>query len=95
MATTVSRTEFGGWQYITFTVAPTQSINATGTLTFQLYRPCGTSTFGWLMPEEVLIADKEDGKTLFTWAADLDLKAWLDEYTLRDLWLMGNLGGRP
>ena len=50
---------------------------------------------GWLMPEEVLIADKEDGKTLFTWAADLDLKAWLDEYTLRDLWLMGNLGGRP
>ena len=50
---------------------------------------------GWLAPEEVLIADKEDGKTSFTWAADLDLKAWLDEYTLRDLWLMGNLGGRP
>ena len=50
---------------------------------------------GWLMPEEVLIADKEDGKTLFTWADDLDLKAWLDEYTLRELWLMGNLGGRP
>ena len=48
-----------------------------------------------LAPEEVLIADKEDGKTSFTWAADLDLQAWLDEYTLRDLWLMGNLGGRP
>lgn len=49
----------------------------------------------WLEPEEVLIADKEDGATRFTWADQLNLDAWLDEYTLRDLWLMGNLGGRP
>ena len=49
----------------------------------------------WLEPEEVLIADKEDGATSFTWADDLDLQEWLAEYTLRDLWLMGNLGGRP
>jgi predicted ATPase len=49
----------------------------------------------WLEPEEVLIADKEDGATRFTWADQLDLAEWLDEYTLRDLWLMGNLGGRP
>jgi predicted ATPase len=49
----------------------------------------------WLQPEEVLIADKEEGVTRFTWADELDLKEWLKEYTLRDLWLMGNLGGRP
>jgi predicted ATPase len=49
----------------------------------------------WLEPSEVLIADKEEGVTRFTWADELDLGEWLDEYTLRDLWLMGNLGGRP
>ncbi|MCI0398479.1 MAG: AAA family ATPase [Chloroflexi bacterium] len=49
----------------------------------------------WLQPDEVLIADKEDGVSRFTWADELDLEEWLAEYTLRDLWLMGNLGGRP
>jgi predicted ATPase len=49
----------------------------------------------WLEPNEVLIADKEDGRTTFTWADSLDLDKWLAEYSLRDLWLMGNLGGRP
>ena len=50
---------------------------------------------GWLRPNDVLVADKENGQTRFTWADTLNLDAWLDEYTLRDLWLMGNLGGRP
>jgi predicted ATPase len=49
----------------------------------------------WLQPEEVLILEKEEGRTLVTWADDLDLDEWLKEYTLRDLWLMGTLGGRP
>jgi predicted ATPase len=49
----------------------------------------------WLQPDEVLVADKEDGQTRFTWASALNLQNWLAEYTLRDLWLMGNLGGRP
>lgn len=49
----------------------------------------------WLQPEEVLIADKEEGVTRFAWADELELDEWLAEYTLRDLWLMGNLGGRP
>lgn len=48
---------------------------------------------GWLQPDEVLIADKEDGQTRFTWADTLNLAEWLAEYTLRDLWLMGHLGG--
>lgn len=50
----------------------------------------------WLRPEEVLIVNKEDGFSRFTWANELEnLGEWLEEYTLRDLWLMGNLGGRP
>lgn len=49
----------------------------------------------WLKPDEVLIADKEGGQTRFTWADTMNLGEWLAEYTLRDLWAMGNLGGRP
>jgi predicted ATPase len=49
----------------------------------------------WLRPEQVLVMDKIDGATSVTWADSLNLDAWLEEYTLRDLWLMGTLGGRP
>lgn len=49
----------------------------------------------WLQPDEVLIADKADGLTRFTWADTLNLQNWLAEYSLRDLWLMGHLGGKP
>jgi predicted ATPase len=51
----------------------------------------------WLQPDEVVVIDKQDGKSTFTWADDpaLDLEKWLQEYTLADLWYMGNLGGRP
>lgn len=49
----------------------------------------------WLQPQEVLVLDKLEGQTQFTWADTLDLDEWLEEYTLRDLWLMGTLGGRP
>ncbi len=49
----------------------------------------------WLNPEEVLVMEKEEGRTTFTWADTLDLHEWLQEYTLDQLWLMGTLGGRP
>ena len=51
----------------------------------------------WLEPDEVVVIDKLDGKSKFAWANDpsLALEAWLKEYTLADLWYMGNLGGRP
>ena len=49
----------------------------------------------WLEPKEILILDKEEGRTSFTWADSLDLKEWLQEYTLDQIWLMGTLGGRP
>jgi len=47
-----------------------------------------------LQPEKVPVADQE-GVTRLTWADTSDLEEWPAEYTLRDLWLMGNLGGRP
>ena len=53
-----------------------------------------TELIRWLKPEQVLVLDKEDGRTRATWADEMDLDAWLREYTLSDLWLMGNLGGR-
>lgn len=49
----------------------------------------------WLDSDEVLVLDKFEGTTQFTWADSLNLEEWLKEYTLRDLWLMGTLGGRP
>lgn len=49
----------------------------------------------WLQPREVLVLDKIEGRTQFTWADNMNLEEWLEEYTLRDLWLMGTLGGRP
>lgn len=49
----------------------------------------------WLEPEEVVVLDKIEGRTQFTWADSLNLTNWLKEYTLGELWLMGTLGGRP
>lgn len=49
----------------------------------------------WLEPSEVLVVEKTEGHTTLTRANDMDIEGWLDEYTLSDLWRMGNLGGRP
>ena len=49
----------------------------------------------WLQPDQVLVVDKVEGASSFTWADTLRLDEWLKEYTLDDLWLMGTLGGRP
>lgn len=49
----------------------------------------------WLQPAEIVVLDKEQGQTQFTWADSLDLAEWLKEYTLGELWLTGTLGGRP
>lgn len=49
----------------------------------------------FLKPEEVLVIDmRDDGAAAATWADSLDLDAWLDEYTLDQLWRMGQMGGR-
>ena len=48
----------------------------------------------FLKPEEVLVADVEEGAAKFTWGDDLDLDHWLKDFTLDQLWTMGVLGGR-
>ena len=48
----------------------------------------------FLNPEEILIADLEEGATKFTWGDDLDVAHWLEDYSLNELWTMGVLGGR-
>lgn len=49
----------------------------------------------FLRPEEVLVCDYDDtGGMTAKWADNLDLKDWLDDYTLDQLWGKGILGGR-
>jgi predicted ATPase len=50
----------------------------------------------FLEPKEVVVMDStEDGMTTLTWADQLDLKEWLKEYSLDELWHNGRLGARP
>lgn len=51
----------------------------------------------WLEPREVLVVDKEEGRSSAKWADDasLNLESWLAEFTLDEVWLKGGLGGRP
>jgi predicted ATPase len=52
----------------------------------------------WLEPSEIVVMDKgEDGFARARWAdaMDIDFGAWLKEYTLGEMWTMGELGGRP
>jgi predicted ATPase len=50
----------------------------------------------FLTPHEVITMDvSEDGTAIVTRADDLDLDAWLQEYTLDEVWQHGRMGGRP
>lgn len=49
----------------------------------------------WLKPEELVIANATPEGTTFTPATSKpDLNRWLEDFTLSELWLMGELGGR-
>jgi predicted ATPase len=49
----------------------------------------------FLEPKEVLVFDvNEAGLASTTWADSMDVEKWLDEYTLDEVWRMGQLGGR-
>jgi predicted ATPase len=49
----------------------------------------------FLEPNEVVALDlAEDGTTQATWADQLDLEQWLDEYTLDEVWRLGRMGAR-
>ena len=49
----------------------------------------------FLKPEEVLVMDiNDEGCATAEWADTLDLDTWLEEYTLDEVWQMGEMGGR-
>lgn len=49
----------------------------------------------WLDPGELLVADTEETGTKFTWVdAHPNIEKWLKDFTLSELWTMGELGGR-
>lgn len=50
----------------------------------------------FLQPNEILTMDStDDGMTTLKWADELDLEAWLKDYSLDELWSSGRLGARP
>lgn len=49
----------------------------------------------FLKPDELLVCDLDEvGGTMLRRASDLDLDAWLADYSIDQLWSMGRLGGR-
>jgi predicted ATPase len=49
----------------------------------------------FLEPDEVVVMDStEDGMANLTWADKLDIREWLKEYTLDELWRNGRIGAR-
>ena len=46
-------------------------------------------------PEDVLISNYENGETQLTRLEPQKLKAWLEDYSLGELWQKNELGGRP
>jgi predicted ATPase len=48
-----------------------------------------------LTPSDVVVVEKEDGRTVANRLSDAEFAQWLDEFRLGDLWRAGHLGGRP
>jgi predicted ATPase len=49
----------------------------------------------YLKPEEIVTMNlNDDGAVEATWADELDLEQWLDEYTMDEVWRLGRMGGR-
>lgn len=46
-------------------------------------------------PEQVIVAEREGSESTFRRLDQFKLEAWLEEYTLSDLWDKNVLGGRP
>jgi predicted ATPase len=48
-----------------------------------------------LEPEDVLVANREDGATRIKRLNSADLAAWLQDYSLGQLWEKNEFAGRP
>lgn len=47
------------------------------------------------LPEDVLVVERKGNQTVFHRLNEIDLKEWLEEYSLGELWEKNVLGGRP
>lgn len=48
-----------------------------------------------LSPEDVVVVDQEDGASTFRRYTEEELSAWLQEYSMGEIWKRNILGGRP
>jgi predicted ATPase len=48
-----------------------------------------------LEPEQVIVTEKVEGETRLTQLKTSDLENWLKDFSLAELWLSGEIGGRP
>lgn len=48
-----------------------------------------------LSPEDVIVADQEDGASTFRRYTEDELSGWLQEYSMGEIWKRNILGGRP
>ena len=46
-------------------------------------------------PDEIVVLELEDGRTLVRRPSELDLGQWLEEYTTGEIWRKNLIGGRP
>lgn len=46
-------------------------------------------------PEDVIVAERSNGESIFRRLAPDQVKGWVEDYSLGDLWLKNVLGGRP
>lgn len=46
-------------------------------------------------PADVVVVDREEGQSVFRRLTEEQVKGWLDEYALGDLWEKNIIGGRP
>ena len=46
-------------------------------------------------PEDVVVVDRKDGASVFRRLDGDDLRDWLEDYALGELWKMNVIGGRP
>lgn len=46
-------------------------------------------------PEDIIVVDRDEGRSVFHRVQKDELVEWLDEYSLGELWMKNILGGRP
>lgn len=48
-----------------------------------------------LEPEDILVVDRKDNQTVFNRLSSEDLSAWIDDYSMGEIWEKNVIGGQP